>query len=230
MSELLRFLGIHNTSANVDQFLISIYSALFTGSVVGIVVWLVQVAYEKRGLRRQYRKDVAVFREHLQLVINQAQSTDLLNRIGAPLASAEIMQELSQSPLELWHENVPKEKKLFAAIQQFQEANSNFMRSKDNLLAPVSLLVRKYNNGLGKVIPYDSVGVTVFLGHLLGFADQDILPWVWAGVTSNEQIKYCEDLRAFISAGEEITYLVDSYLDARTKLENSVDILRVSLT
>ena len=65
MGEILQLLGIQGTQSNVDQILIALYTGLFiaviAGLIVVIAVWLLQSRYERRRLRQQYVRDVAIF-------------------------------------------------------------------------------------------------------------------------------------------------------------------------
>src|SRR5260370_31607895 len=108
-------------------------------SAIAAKLFVPPLAYEKRRIRHQYRQEVASFKEHLWSVMNSTQTTDLLSRISVPPLASGLSQELAQSPIGMWCENVPKQTRFFTAIRDFQQADTEFMRDKNNLLASVSL-------------------------------------------------------------------------------------------
>ena len=67
----------------------------------------------------------------------------------------------------------------------------------NNLLASARIIIRNYNHQLGKVSYYDCAGQLYFLERILGFNSKVILPWLWIGATSVDQLQYCETILQF---------------------------------
>ena len=222
--------GITSTQANLDQFLIALYSGLIsgvvTGFVVGLVIWIIQSKFAKRQLHQQTQREVATFRERLRLTLNQAQTTSLTDIIDEPPLARAFANMLADIPLELWKANVLEQRDFFNAVDNFQVAYVNFITAKNKLLAFVRGIIRNYNNKLGKVIDYDNTGLSFFLGRILNFEDKSILPWLWIGASDDSQLPYLTDLYNTILADAATGALISSYIDQRKRLEQTIDLIR----
>jgi hypothetical protein len=203
--------GIQATQSNLDQFLIALYASLITGvitglivGIVGIVVWRFQAGVEKRQLTRQYQREFATFQEQIRFTLRQPQATNLASMIISPPLAIELVELLSNSPLALWKEQIPKQAKLITILDEFQQYHTQFTLATDNLLAPVSKIIRSHNNKLGRITDADNWGKIFYLGQLLEIEGRDILPWFGIGVIKDDQLPYFEELCRLLTADTEI--------------------------
>src|SRR5438552_14854082 len=96
MGEILQLLGIQGTQSNVDQILIALYTGLFiaviAGLIVVIAVWLLQSRYERRRLRQQYVRDVAILKEKIRYALNSPHETDIASIRTLPQPASTIAE------------------------------------------------------------------------------------------------------------------------------------------
>src|SRR5438067_2081601 len=92
------------------------------------------------------------------------------------------------------------------------------MSATNSLLSPARIIIRDYNHQLGKVSDYDSVGQLYFLGRIQGFESETILPWLWIGTTTKDQLPYFETIYNLLLPNGKESDLVSQNKNARTQL------------
>jgi hypothetical protein len=141
-------IGVHNTAANWDQFLITleagVYISLFIGLLVGLLLLWFERRLDRRSEQRQYEREVITFQERLRFVFNQPYSTNLAEIIESPPPVNAVGELIAYSPVELWRHHLPKQQQFFKAINEFQQSFSNFTAVANNLLASAHI-IRNYN-------------------------------------------------------------------------------------
>jgi hypothetical protein len=171
-----------------------VYISLFIGLLVGLLLLWFERRLDRRSEQRQYEREVITFQERLRFVFNQPYSTNLAEIIESPPPVNAVGELIAYSPVELWRHHLPKQQQFFKAINEFQQSYSNFTAVANNLLASARIIIRNYNHQLGKVSDYDSAGQLYFLECILGFNSKVILPWLWIGATSVDQLQYFETI------------------------------------
>ena len=83
---------------------------IFTGLIVGIMILVFQWKIDKRRLRHKCERGVATFREQLRLTLDQPQVTYVDSIVKPFSIIGPLVKLLSESPLDLWLENVPKKR------------------------------------------------------------------------------------------------------------------------
>lgn len=223
-------LGVHNTAANWDQFLISLQAGILNSLLIGLLVGLLLLLFERRLNRRneqhQYEREVTTFQERLRFVFTQPSSTNIAEIIESPPLVQPVDELLAHSPLELWRNHVPKQKAFFQVVRDFQQSYSNFTSATNALLVPARIIIRSYNHRLGKISSYDTSGQLYFLGRIQGFEGKIILPWLWRGTISEGQLPYFETMYNVLSSNGEVNNFLAQYKDARAQLGKATRVLK----
>jgi len=222
-----------------SQFWIAFWSALFAGAIdslligfiVGIMILVFQWKVDKRRLQHKCEQEVATFREHLRFALDQPEMTYVDNLVKpSPLATS-IAKLLSESPLDLWIDKVPRQQKFFKKLKEFQQAHSAFTLIANKMNNSVTSAVRKMNSRQGIMKVNDSTNITYFTGKTLGAEPDDIIPWasLLGGSATPEAVASFEASYNLLLEDEEVKGLVPLYKDAWQKLEEAIDTLRITL-
>jgi hypothetical protein len=227
MGKILQLLGIQGTQSNVDQVLIALYTGLFiaviAGLVVGIAVWLVQSRYERRRIRQQYTRDVAILKEKIRSALDIPHETDIASICILPQPARTIAEVISEWPLDQLKQNSPKKQKLFDLLKVFQQARSNFALTAIQLQQPVRAYIRQFCQQSNLPIPEDAKYESFYLGRMLQFQNKAIM--VWTGITP-DRLPGLEKLLEFILADKGVVRLGLAYVEARGDLEVALDRIR----
>ena len=227
MGEILQLLGIQGTQSNVDQVLIALYTGLFiaviAGLVVVIAVWLLQSRYERRRLRQQYARDVAILKEKIRSALDNPHETDIASIRTLPQPAGIIAEIISESSLDQLKEKSPKKQKLFDLLQAFQQARSRFASAAIQLQQPVRAYIRQFCQQNNLPISEDVKYESFYLGRILQFQNKAIM--VWTGITP-DRLPGLEKLLEFILADKGVVQLGLGYVEARGDLEAALDKIR----
>src|SRR5260370_38272199 len=230
MGKILQLLGIQGTQSNVDQVLIALYTGLLiavtAGLVVGIAVWLVQSSYERRRLRQQHARDVAILKEKIRSALNNPHETDIASIRTLPQPARTIAAVISESSLDQLKEKSRKKQKLFDLLKAFQQARSKFALTAMQLQQPVRAYIRQFCQQSNLPISEDANYESFYLGRMLQFQNEAIM--VWPGITP-DSLPGLEKLLGFIFADKGVVRLGLSYVEARGELEAAVDNIRDGL-
>ncbi len=227
MGKILQLLGIQGTQTNVDQVLIALYTGLLiaatAGLVVGIAVWLVQSRYERRRLRQQYARDVAILKEKIRSALDNPHETDIASIRTLPQPARTIAEVISESSLDQLKEKSPKKQKLFDLLKAFQQARSKFALTAMQLQQPVRAYIRQFCQQSNLPIAEDANYESFYLGRVLQFQNKAIM--VWTGITP-DSLPGLEKLLEFIFADKGVVRLGLTYVEARGDLEAALDKIR----
>lgn len=221
-----------------SQFWVSFWSALFAGAIdslligliVGVMILVFQWKVDERRLRHRCEQEVATFREQLRFTLDHEATTYVDNLVQPSSFIAPLTKLLSESPLDLWINNVPQQQKFFKVLRKFQQAHSSLAIVASKLNTKVASAVRKINSKQGRMRANDSMLFTYFTGKTLGAEAEDILPWVGlGGMGSPAMIASYEAEYTELLENEEIKALTPLYKDAWQKLEEVIDTLRDAL-
>ncbi len=222
-----------------NQFWIAFWSALFAGAIdslligfiVGIMILVFQWKVDERRLQHKCEQEVATFREHLRFALDQPEMTYVDNLVKpSPLATS-IAKLLSESPLDLWIDKVPRQQKFFKILKEFQQAHSTFTLIANKMNNSVTSAVRKMNSRQGIMKANDSTSITYFTGKTLGAEPDDIIPWasLLGGSGTPEAIASFEASYNLLLENEKVKELTPLYKDAWQKLGKAIDTLRGAL-
>jgi len=210
MGIILQQLGIQGTQSNVDQVLIALYTGLLiavtAGLVVGIAVWLVQSRYERRRLRQQHARDVAILKEKIRSALDNPHETDLAS------IRTDQLKEKSR-----------KKQTLFDLLKAFQQARSKFALTAIQLQQSVRAYIRQFCQQNNLPISEDANYESFYLGRILQFQNKAIM--VWTGITP-DSLPGLEKLLEFIFADKGVVQLGLAYVQARGDLETALDKIR----
>ena len=121
-------IGVHNTAANWDQFLITLEAGVYISLFIGLLFGLLLLWFERRLDRRseqwQYEREVITFQERLRFVFNQPYSTNLAEIIESPPPVNAVGELIAYASVELWRHHLPKQQQIFKAINEFQQSYS----------------------------------------------------------------------------------------------------------
>jgi uncharacterized membrane-anchored protein YhcB (DUF1043 family) len=227
MGIILQQLGIQGTQSNVDQVLIALYTGLLiavtAGLVVGIAVWLVQSRYERRRLRQQHTRDVAIIKEKIRSALDNPHETDIASIRTLPQPARTIAEVISESSLDQLKEKSRKKQKLFDLLKAFQQANSKFALTAIQLQQPVRAYIRQFCQQSNLPISEDVKYESFYLGRILQFQNKAIM--VWTGITP-DSLPGLEKLLELIFADKGVVQLGLAYVQARGDLETALDKIR----
>ena len=227
MGIILQQLGIQGTQSNVDQVLIALYTglliAVIAGLVVVIAVWLLQSRYERRRLRQQYARDVAILKEKIRSALDNPHETDLASIRTLPQPARTIAEVISESSLDQLKEKSRKKQKLFDLLKAFQQAHSKFALTAIQLQQSVRAYIRQFCQQNNLPISEDANYESFYLGRILQFQNKAIM--VWTGITP-DSLPGLEKLLEFIFADKGVVQLGLAYVQARGDLETALDKIR----
>ena len=220
-----------------SQFWIAFWSALFAGAIdslligfiVGVMILVFQWKVDKRRLQHKCEQEVATFREHLRFALDQPEMTYVDNLVKpSPLATS-IAKLLSESPLDLWIDKVPRQQKFFKILKEFQQAHSTFTLIANKMNNSVTSAIRKMNSRQGIMKANDSTSITYFTGKTLGAEPDDIIPWagLLGGSASPEAVASFEASYNLLLEYEEVKVLVPLYKAAWQELGKAIDNLKL---
>src|SRR5713226_6736517 len=117
-----------------SQFWIAFWSSLFAGAIdsllvgfiVGVMILVFQWKVDERRLQHKCEQEVATFREQLRFALNQAATTYIDNLVQPSSLVPPIAKLLSESPLDLWIDKLPRQQKFFKILKEFQQVHSTF--------------------------------------------------------------------------------------------------------
>lgn len=225
MGKVLQLLGIQATPSNVDQFLIALYTglsaAILAGVFVGLVVWYFQSRYEKRRLRQQYERDFSILEEKICTALDDPHETDITSIRTLPQPARTIAEVSSEFPLDQLKKYLPKKRKIFDLLKEFQQTRSEFASTAMKLQQPIRTYIRQFNYKLP--LTEDVKFESFYLARMLGFQNKSIMDWT--GITP-DMLSELEKLLEFILEDNEIVQFNLEYLQARGELELTVDKIR----
>jgi hypothetical protein len=164
-----------------SQFWLAFWSSLFAGAIAGLIVGIMILVFQwkidERRLRHKCEQEVATFREQLRLALDQPETTYINNLVHPSSLATPIAKLLSESPLDLWIDKVPRQQKYFKILKEFQQAHSSFTLVASKLNDSVATAVRKMNSRQGIMRDNDSTSITYFTGKTLGAEPGEIIPW-----------------------------------------------------
>src|SRR6266699_1553650 len=222
-----------------SQFWIAFWSALIAGAIdslligfiVGVMILVFQWRVDERRLQHKCEQEVATFREHLRFALDQPETTYVDNLVKpSPLATS-IAKLLSESPLDLWIDKLPRQQKFFKVLKEFQQTHSTFTLIASKLFDSVSPAVRKMNSRQGSMKANDSTSITYFTGKTLGAEPDDIIRWagLLGGNASPETKTSFEASYSLLLENEKVKEFTPLYKDAWQKLGKAIDTLRGAL-
>jgi hypothetical protein len=221
-----------------SQFRIAFWSSLFAGAIdsllvgfiVGVMILVFQWKVDERRLRHTCEQEVATFREHLRFALNQAETTYIDNLVQPSSLATPVAKLLSESPLDLWIDKLPRQQKFFKILKEFQQAHSTFALVASKLNASVASAVRKINSSQGTMKANDSMLITYFTGKTFGGEADDIFPWVGLGGRGSPETRASFEANYnLLLDDEEVKVLAPLYKDAWQKLEKAIGTLRSTL-
>jgi uncharacterized membrane-anchored protein YhcB (DUF1043 family) len=228
IGKTLQLLGIQGTQSNADQVLISLYTGLFiaviAGLVVGIAVLLLQSRYQRRRLRQQYARDVAIIKEKMCTALNSPHETDIASIRTLPQPARAIAEIISESSLDLLKQNSPRKQKLFDFLKAFQRAHAQFALTAIQLQQPVRVYIRQFCQQSNLPISEDAKYESFYLGRMLQFQNKAIM--AWTGITP-DRVPGLEKLLEVIFADKRVVQLGLAYVEARGDLEAALDKIRI---
>jgi hypothetical protein len=222
-----------------SQFWIAFWSSLFAGAIdslligliVGVMILVFQWKIDERRLQHKCEQEVARFRELLRFALDQPETTYVDSLIQPSPRATSIAKLLSESPLDLWIEKVPRQQKFFTILKEFQQTHSAFILIASKLRDSVASAVRKMNSRQGTMRDNDSTSITYFTGRTLRGEPDEIIPWAsrLGGNPTPQAIASFEASYNLLLEDEKVKELTPLYQDAWQKLEKAIDTLRGTL-
>lgn len=176
--------GIPIQGPDVNTFLISFWAAFYsgiiysiiTGLVVGFVVLFTQRIADNRKVQREYNRDISVLRERLRYVAQQPDFLNLTSALkSAPLPVIEVMKILSESPIDMWLDNVLNERELLNQLKELQGKYFKFQNASNNFDYKLSSYIRSYNAARDTIAVNDQADRSYFLGKIHNLETSKIL-------------------------------------------------------
>lgn len=194
-----------------------IYS-LFTGIIVGLVIWAMQIKAEKRFQKQKFEDDLRDLKEKLKQ-INFGQNPLIITNASTsiPQAATGITRLVDGKPLEEWRKQLKNHGKLIGQLLCLQSQQLEFNRLAERLDEQLRQFVRNYNAKRSAISANDPAHISHFIGRLHGFQYNEINQWLDSG---NEQT-----LQESWQNAQNETELISrtrSYLDARQNLVETV--------
>jgi hypothetical protein len=226
--------GFTGDPANWQQFWISFWSSLSSGAIyslfVGLIVGFFLLLAQKRSDKRQQRlsceSQLATFREHLRALLDQADIVHL-DRIGSlPPRLVKIVDLLTNSPIDLWRDNLPKHQEFIGLLRTFQRNYANLNSVASELEVNVRQIIREYTHSQQISDPSEREYQSFISGRILGYDDAKLL--VWIGL-ERRMLPRMYEVYDLVLADEEANALVKKYLDAQKQVEDVVEMLKKAL-
>lgn len=198
-----------------------IYS-LFTGIIVGLVIWSLQRLSEKRLQHQKYEEDFLKVEEKLRHVNFD---TDVLTITSAansvPSAANEILTLFEGSPLNEWRKVLHRYKSIIKRIIDIQRQKNDFDLVAGKLDFHLRQFIRKYHCDKDIDAVNDYSHIAHFIGRIHGRSYAQLKQWLNSGNESSLNESY-EAAQKCV----EIQNRVGPYMEARAQLLKLVKVLK----
>ena len=143
-----------------------IVASIFTGIIVGLLLFAWQRLVEDRATRRTYAREVSTLRERLResIAIPDVFRIDSARGSVPPQAEA-AMDALRGSPISLWRDELASEAPFLSAVHQFQRAYAEFLSRAAEYDNRLSQFARTYNGQRGAISANDRTVTAYVLGR-----------------------------------------------------------------
>ncbi len=165
--------GIQPIQTNIDQFRIAletgIYAAVIGGIIVGLLVWRLQLRYEKQRVRHEYERDYSTLEEEIRFALAIPHQADLADILTLPEPARTVVEILSKAPLSKLQENLPKREEVLRLFRQFLLDRSRFVSIATNLQQNIRGRIRYAAYEANLPVTEDAKYESFVLGCLLRF-------------------------------------------------------------
>lgn len=196
----------------------AIYSVI-TGVVVGIFILLVQKYVENMRDKRDMEREFAVFLQEVRaLLIRRGPVTITNPETAAPKPAKEVQDYLVQRPIDVYRDVLRNKRRFFEALSLFQSVYLNFSSRAYELHNALRGSVRRQNAQRNLIEANDPSRIMYYVGRLLGFEREHILPWADLPVPEAEYEQ--------LSQLPELSSLSVSYVEAWRNLKDATEKLQ----
>lgn len=201
-----------------------IYS-LFTGIIVGFVVWRMQVVAERRAQKNRYEEDLIKLKENLKYVNFDQNVLNITSaKQSIPQTVNEIVKLVIDKPLGEWHQKLSKHNHFIQRLIEIQKQKIEFDRLADQLDFQLVQFIRLHNSSRNAIAVNDPAHHKHFIGRLHNFTIEQIKPYLDSGSLETLEISY--------SAAKEnasVKVAGEAYLLKRQSLIDVIALLKTAL-
>ena len=198
-----------------------IYS-LFTGTIVGLVIWTLQIKAEKRAQKQKFEDELKALKENLKQV-NFGQNPLIITSAtkSIPQGATEIIKLIEGKPIKDWSKELSKHKDFIEQLSNLQKQKLEFDKLAGQLDSQLSQFVRNYNGERNAISANDPAHISHFIGRLHGFRYNQISQWLNSG--SQQTL---EESWQIAQNETGITSKTTPYLETRRKLTETVESIK----
>ena len=216
---------------DTKAFSIAFWSALYagilaslpTGLIVGFFVWWAQERVEKRRVRREYEREVALLQERIRPVLNQENPIIISTAVGSESPPVQaIIALLIDQPIELWRANLPSPNPFLDAIKELQKVHSDFITTARKLDFYLKQFIRAYHASKDIDSINDQERHFFCVGRIQGVSPEAIVPWI---DMPNSAIPQLEEVFTTATAESAVQEQIKLYLGARTRVLEKLEVL-----
>ena len=157
----------------------SIICGVVVGVIVGIVLLWFQKGIEKRAIAQNHDRDLSLKMDQLRNAISTEEVVIISSaKHTLPAPATAVLQALSDSPLTLWRETLPKKALILDAAINLQKCCANYNGIATAIDHEFEQQVRAYNHARNADGINDPPYRHYAVGKMLGYSEEKLLQWV----------------------------------------------------
>ncbi|MBU4013104.1 MAG: hypothetical protein KJ550_06530 [Proteobacteria bacterium] len=202
----------------------SVICGIVVGVIVGIVLILFQKGSEKRAIAQNHARDLSLKMDQLRNAISLEDVVTITHaKDTMPAPATAVLQALSDSPLTLWRETLPKKAIILDAAINLQKCCANYNGIASAVDHELRQQVRAYNHAKTLQSINDKPYHMYAVGKMLDFSGESLLQWV---SSTSRTVEPYEKVWETIRQTGRVVQLMPQLQQARGAVLDAVETIR----
>lgn len=198
-----------------------VYSVI-TGLLVGVVIWRLPLARERRDLRHEAERELEHLKSRIRPLLTKSNAIVIDSAQAAmPRTAGELMDVINDYPVTLWKARNVVPLGWILCIEDLERSYLECLTRATQLDQELSALVRRENARNLLISVSDAPVIRYYVGRMMGFEDEKLIPCL--DLSTSHIPSWISGLHLACTHSEALEQMSLAYLESRKSLLSAIE-------